>query len=342
MSTTTKKTGERYGCSICEKTFARKWNLKNHSRVHKQKRRQTKCPFCKSTFFDLPNVRQHFLKYHPKANFSESVSLLKWKNVVKKATADMPTCVLCRKSFTRHENLLSHMMRYHPNKQPRQNRQKSNKPDESERIFEKIKTNQYISTSQTILEKSMSTCDCSVNSNCGDDCLNRMCFYECKFGNCIENCTNNQIQKGIPNSIEVFITQEKGWGVKAKTNIDKDSFIIEYVGDVVKESELKKRNETLYLNDLHYYAIYLEAGFVIDARNKGNESRFINHSCSPNCVAQKWTVNGLPCIAIFALRDIIPKEELTIDYNFQLFENHEAKNCKCNANNCRKVIGTKV
>lgn len=43
---------------------------------------------------------------------------------------------------------------------------------------------------------------------------------------------------------------------------------------------------------------------MIDAGPKGNSSRFINHSCSPNCETQKWTVNGDVRIGLFALCDI--------------------------------------
>lgn len=43
---------------------------------------------------------------------------------------------------------------------------------------------------------------------------------------------------------------------------------------------------------------------VIDAGPKGNSARFINHSCSPNCETQKWTVNGDVRIGLFALSDI--------------------------------------
>lgn len=48
---------------------------------------------------------------------------------------------------------------------------------------------------------------------------------------------------------------------------------------------------------------------VIDAGPKGNSSRFINHSCSPNCETQKWTVNGDVRIGLFTLCDIEAGEE---------------------------------
>ena len=53
---------------------------------------------------------------------------------------------------------------------------------------------------------------------------------------------------------------------------------------------------------------------VIDPTSKGNLARFINHSCQPNCITEKWNVLGEVCIGIFANRDINEDEELTFDY----------------------------
>ena len=69
--------------------------------------------------------------------------------------------------------------------------------------------------------------------------------------------------------------------------------------------------------------------------------RFVNHSCAPNCEMQKWSVNGLPRMALFALRDISPLEELSYDYNFSLFNPAEGQPCKCGSSQCRGVIGGK-
>lgn len=69
--------------------------------------------------------------------------------------------------------------------------------------------------------------------------------------------------------------------------------------------------------------------------------RFVNHSCAPNCEMQKWSVNGLSRMALFALRNIGAGEELTYDYNFSLFNPAEGQPCKCGTKDCRGVIGGK-
>lgn len=56
-----------------------------------------------------------------------------------------------------------------------------------------------------------------------------------------------------------------------------------------------------------------------------NLGRFVNHSCEPNCEIQKWSVDGLFRMALFAQRDIKAGEELTYDYNFALFNPEEGQ-----------------
>lgn len=102
---------EKYPCTVCEKTFPRSWNLKNHLRIHQKTRPQTQCPYCTSKFYDAPNVRRHCLIYHPEKKSSKSLSELKWENVTNNISDQMPTCTICQKSFTREENLASHIMR---------------------------------------------------------------------------------------------------------------------------------------------------------------------------------------------------------------------------------------
>jgi hypothetical protein len=68
--------------------------------------------------------------------------------------------------------------------------------------------------------------------------------------------------------------------------------------------------------DTNFYLCEVSSNMVIDATNKGNMSRFINHSCEPNTEMQKWTVEGETRVGIFALRDIKTGEELTYDYKY--------------------------
>ncbi|RHY76768.1 hypothetical protein DYB38_004560 [Aphanomyces astaci] len=67
--------------------------------------------------------------------------------------------------------------------------------------------------------------------------------------------------------------------------------------------------------ETHTYMLEMEKDILIDAQYKGNVSRFINHSCAPNCSAQKWTCEGdILRIGIVALAPIARGEEITFDY----------------------------
>ena len=77
---------------------------------------------------------------------------------------------------------------------------------------------------------------------------------------------------------------------------------------------------------------------LIDATDKGNASRFINHSCDPNCEIQRWTTGSTTSVGIFANRDILEGEELTFDYQFERVGNTTMP-CFCGSPKCRKVLG---
>jgi SET domain-containing protein len=164
-------------------------------------------------------------------------------------------------------------------------------------------------------------CQCEDSTDkCGSNCINRLTFVECGI-ECGISCQNRPIQKkSLGSKIEVFDTKDKGYGVRTTQNIEKGSGIVEYLGELVSMetySDRMRRSDTLY--DGKVYGIAVDDDKVIDAHLYGNEARFINHSCDPNCVAQKWSVGSTTRIIITAAKDIGKGEELTFDYDFQPF-----------------------
>jgi hypothetical protein len=97
----------------------------------------------------------------------------------------------------------------------------------------------------------------------------------------------------------------------------------------------------LYSKDEHHYTMKLTQNLVIDAYRMGSIARFANHSCSPNCEFQKWTVDGLQRMCMFSSKTIKSGEELTYDYNFQCFNLEAQQPCYCESSKCRGIIGSK-
>lgn len=102
----------------------------------------------------------------------------------------------------------------------------------------------------------------------------------------------------------------QGWGVFATQAINKNTRIIDYAGEKIPNRESLKR-EKRYLKKGHIWCFKLNRLYVRDAAVGGNDARYINHACEPNCYTQ---VIG-DTIWIRAARNIRKGEELTYDYS---------------------------
>jgi SET domain-containing protein len=60
----------------------------------------------------------------------------------------------------------------------------------------------------------------------------------------------------------------------------------------------------------------------------------------PNCKVEKWIVSREPMLVLVPEREIAPREEITIDYNFD--GSDEPFPCLCGQEGCRGVIGRAV
>ncbi len=101
-----------------------------------------------------------------------------------------------------------------------------------------------------------------------------------------------------------------GWGVFATQPISKNTRIIEYTGEKITQRESRAR-EARYRMRGTIWCFDLNRRWVIDANVGGNDARFVNHSCRPNCYSQ--IIDGR--IWIRAARNIEAGEELTYNYN---------------------------
>ncbi|CAB3407724.1 unnamed protein product [Caenorhabditis bovis] len=190
-------------------------------------------------------------------------------------------------------------------------------------------------------------CHCfSKGLNCSDNsCDNVAMNMECP-SSCRAKCKNQRFAKRKYASVEAFHTGTlKGCGLRACKDIKKGKFIIEYVGEMLERDDYEKRKEK-YASDKNHKHHYLcdNGQYTIDATRMGNPSRFINHSCEPNAVCQKWSVPKTPGdvhrIGFFAKRNINAGEEITFDYQFANY-GKEAQECFCGAPSCTGWIGSK-
>jgi uncharacterized protein len=131
----------------------------------------------------------------------------------------------------------------------------------------------------------------------------------------------------------------QGKGGFAIRPIRKGTRIIEYTGQRISHDEADKRYDDGGMGRHHTFLFSIDKSTVIDAAVDGNEARFINHSCAPNCEA----IDEKKRIYIEAIRDIAPGEELTYDYAYERdgTEDEEWERiyvCKCGAPTCRGTI----
>lgn len=130
-------------------------------------------------------------------------------------------------------------------------------------------------------------------------------------------------------------TEHKGRGVVAKEPIYKGDFVLEYVGQAVMGRYVEADKDRSFM-------MHLEQDIYIDAHNPGGIARYINHSCEPNCIVQKRSVEGVPRLCIYAKRNIDYHDELTFDYGWDPPKNTLGTACECRSRNCRGTIEQKL
>jgi len=166
--------------------------------------------------------------------------------------------------------------------------------------------------------------------------------YECgPHCKCPPSCNMRVSQHGIKIKLEIFKTESRGWGVRSLESIPIGSFICEYAGELLED----KQAESLTGKDEYLFDLGDEDDpFTINAAQKGNIGRFINHSCSPNLYAQDVLYDHeeirIPHIMFFALDNIPPLQELSYDYNYKIDQvydsngNIKKKFCYCGSAEC--------
>lgn len=179
-------------------------------------------------------------------------------------------------------------------------------------------------------------------------------IFECgDFCRCPNNCINRVVQRGRTIPLQIFETGKYGFGVRSSTPILRGQFIDIYLGEVLTEPEVSKREAAAeedtpsYIMSLDAFISDEKAMFYIDGENFGSVTRFVNHSCEPNCkiipVVLPRGTKHLYYVAFFAVKDIPAGTELTIDYDPDLLHVEEdivegVVLCRCGSLRCRKRL----
>ncbi|KAF2472195.1 SET domain-containing protein [Lindgomyces ingoldianus] len=188
-------------------------------------------------------------------------------------------------------------------------------------------------------------------------------IYECNDNcKCGPNCRNKNVQFGRTVELEIFKTaSSRGWGLRCRQKLYEGQFIDTYRGEIITDAEATRREEATSSKDKASYLYSLdkfkesegledEDIYVVDGEYMGGPTKFMNHSCEPNC--RQYTVSynkhdpKVYDLAFFACRDIEKGEELTFDYldkdeGEEMDEpGDDAIPCLCGAKKCRKWLWT--
>ncbi|MCG3114872.1 MAG: SET domain-containing protein-lysine N-methyltransferase [Candidatus Manganitrophus sp. SA1] len=138
---------------------------------------------------------------------------------------------------------------------------------------------------------------------------------------------------------EIRSSQIQGSGAFALRPIPNGTRIIEYTGERITHAQADARYNDFEMERHHTYLFAVDEQTVIDATHEGNDARYINHSCDPNC--ESVVEEGR--VFIDAIRDIAAGEELFFDYAYERDEEEDPDAekryaCRCGTPHCRKTI----
>ncbi|RYG82046.1 SET domain-containing protein [bacterium] len=131
----------------------------------------------------------------------------------------------------------------------------------------------------------------------------------------------------------------QGKGAFARQPIAKGERLIEYIGERISQNEAANRYDDAAMRRHHTFLFTISSRTCIDGNREGNDARYFNHSCSPNCETE--VVRGR--VYILARRNVLQGEELTYDYNYDLdgpitAESLQTYECRCGSPSCRGTI----
>ena len=130
-----------------------------------------------------------------------------------------------------------------------------------------------------------------------------------------------------------------GRGAFAIRDIKKGERLIEYLGERISHPVADDRYDDESMKSHHTFLFSVSTRTVIDASVGGNDARFLNHSCDPNCEA----VIENRRVFIYARKPMHAGDELMYDYGYErdgteTEEDEKRYACRCGTSKCRGTI----
>jgi histone-lysine N-methyltransferase SUV39H len=198
----------------------------------------------------------------------------------------------------------------------------------------------------------------------------REVIYECHEGcSCSLGCPNRVVERGRKVPLQIFRTEDRGWGVRCPVNIKKGQFVDRYLGEIITSSEADRRRAESSISqrkDVYLFALdkfsnpesldplLAAPPLEVDGEWMSGPTRFINHSCEPSmrifARVGDHTDKHIHDLALFAIRDIPAGEELTFDYVDGVSDEDvdtdirdpaklkDMTKCKCGSKRCRGFL----
>jgi len=198
----------------------------------------------------------------------------------------------------------------------------------------------------------------------------RNVIYECNLRcKCGPGCKTRVVQKGRKIPFVIFKTQDRGWGLRSPVAIRKGQFIDTYRGEIITNGEADRREAdagNAAGKQSYFYSLDKHVGddlgggsilteedcYVVDGEYMGGPTRFMNHSCDPNCRQYTVSYNKYDVkiyeLAFFACKNIPAGTELTFNYkdaDEDVDEENltdeddgaeqESMKCRCGSENCK-------
>ncbi|CAG4927492.1 unnamed protein product [Colias eurytheme] len=163
-------------------------------------------------------------------------------------------------------------------------------------------------------------------------------------------CTNRVVGRvertgSLGVRVQVFRTATRGWGLRVRHRAARGTLLALYCGELLPADTADARAMDHYMFALDVKPDLLEqcsdkTQLCVDAARYGSAARFVNHSCRPNAAPVRvFTATRdlrLPAVALFALQDLPPLQEITFDYGDKFWSvKSKWMKCECGMPECR-------